>query len=214
MATFIFVFCLPFFAFSKQKYEPKIGDILFQDLDCGDFCDAIEKVTEGRNGKEFSHMGILNQNPSGEWVVYEANGQGVVATSYEKFIFRSVDEKKRPKILVTRLKKRYQNAIPQVIDFINEKLGKVKYDPIFDFENDRYYCSEMIYFAFIKTKYGKTVFTAKPMTFKDPDTGEFFPAWVEHYKRLQTKIPEGKLGINPGIMSQSRALKVVYDFQN
>ncbi|MHC4724324.1 MAG: hypothetical protein ACYS9V_08765 [Planctomycetota bacterium] len=40
-------------------FEPKEGDLLFQDLDCGPLCDAIEKVTTGYQGSNFSHVGIL-----------------------------------------------------------------------------------------------------------------------------------------------------------
>jgi len=35
------------------------GDLLFQDLDCGPLCDAIEKVTTGYQGANFSHVGIV-----------------------------------------------------------------------------------------------------------------------------------------------------------
>ena len=33
----------------------KEGDLLFQDLNCGELCDAIETVTQGVDGKDFSH---------------------------------------------------------------------------------------------------------------------------------------------------------------
>jgi len=50
----------------------------------------------------------------------------------------------------------------------------------------------------------------KPMTFKDLDTGNFNPVWVEYYKNLNVKIPEGKLGINPGGISLSDKIDIVH----
>ncbi len=35
------------------------GDLLFQNLNCGELCDAIEAVTEGVNGKDFSHCAMV-----------------------------------------------------------------------------------------------------------------------------------------------------------
>ena len=35
------------------------GDFIFQNLDCGSLCDAIEQVTEGIYGMDFSHIGLV-----------------------------------------------------------------------------------------------------------------------------------------------------------
>ena len=45
-----------------QDLDPKnfrTGDLLFQDIDCGGLCDAIEKVTAGVKGYHFSHVGLV-----------------------------------------------------------------------------------------------------------------------------------------------------------
>ena len=46
--------------FTHQPHpELREGDLLFQNLNCGALCDAIETVTEGVDGKDFSHCGIV-----------------------------------------------------------------------------------------------------------------------------------------------------------
>ena len=47
-----------FYGFS-QNIKLKTGDILFQSMNCGPLCEAINEVTEGYQGKDFSHLGIV-----------------------------------------------------------------------------------------------------------------------------------------------------------
>jgi hypothetical protein len=47
------------------------------------------------------------------------------------------------------------------------------------------------------------------MTFKNPETKEFFPAWILYYATLQKDIPEGKAGINPGLISRSPNIRII-----
>ena len=44
---------------NEPIFELQEGDLLFQDGDCGDFCAAIEAVTDGVNDWEFSHVGLV-----------------------------------------------------------------------------------------------------------------------------------------------------------
>ena len=60
-----------------QKFEIKSGDLLFLDMDCGEFCDAVEKVTFGVNGAKFSHIGLVSVQENGEKMVLEAVSKGV-----------------------------------------------------------------------------------------------------------------------------------------
>jgi hypothetical protein len=50
------------------------------------------------------------------------------------------------------------------------------------------------------------------MTFKNPQTGKFFKAWVDYYKQLEFRIPEGEKGSNPGSIANSKRLEFVYSF--
>ena len=40
-----------------------------------------------------------------------------------------------------------------------------------------------------------------------------FRHWEDYYKELNHPIPEGKLGLNPGGMSRSDAIDIVYIFE-
>ncbi|MFM7724274.1 MAG: YiiX/YebB-like N1pC/P60 family cysteine hydrolase, partial [Bacteroidota bacterium] len=177
----------------KEDLQP--GDIVFQDLDCGPMCDAIEAVTEGANGKDYSHCGMIIQEGDSLKVI-EAIGEGVVVTSWKDFVGRS------SKIQAARLKTMGEAGVQRAIGYAISLIGK-PYDDAFLLNNDRYYCSELLYEAFIAANYGKEVFQLSPMTFKEPNTLEYYPVWVDYYSKLKCPIPEGKPGLNPGGISRS-----------
>lgn len=182
------------------------GDLLFQNLNCGPLCDAIEAVTEGVDDKDFSHIGLVVRIHDSLRVL-EAIGSEVQATPVNVFFARSGDTGTVRNITLGRLKKAYQPLIPEAVSFAQSQIGKA-YDDDYLMNNGKWYCSELIYEAFKKANKGQEIFLLKPMTFKDPKTGIFFPAWVDYYKNLGIDIPEGKPGINPGLMSQSANLDI------
>lgn len=196
--TLVFV-SLICFSCAEVDFSWQEGDILFQDGDCGDFCDAIRKVTEGYQGNEFSHNGLLIRE-EGEWFVLEAIGKGVSQTPLDDFLNRHLDEKGSPKVMVGRLNVEYQHLIPTAIQEAKTKLG-APYDHAFSFENDAYYCAELIHFAFKEANDGQDLFQPNPMTYADPDTGELFPIWDKYFQQLGIEVPEGEMGLNPGGMS-------------
>lgn len=203
---------LSFNVFSqKENFNFKEGDLLFQDLDCGDLCTAIEKVTPGYNNFKFSHIGLLFKNKNGELLVIEAIGKGVCLTPIDSFMFRSIDKDYNPKVVVGRLKPEFSHLITKAIKKAIELLH-YPYDDEFIINNKRYYCSELIYEAFKYANNGKDFFKLQPMTFKDPATGEFFATWIEYYKNLKKTIPEGKPGINPGLISISNKINILKIF--
>jgi Permuted papain-like amidase enzyme, YaeF/YiiX, C92 family len=181
------------------------GDLLFQDLDCGPLCDAIEKVTSGYQGAKFSHVGIAAKDDSGHPVVIEAVSSGVEVTPLQTFLDRSLDESGRPKVAVGRLKAPYRHLIPSAIKEAFGLKGR-PYDKVFAFDNGAYYCSELIYEIFRRASGDIPVFAARPMTFKDPNTGRTDPVWRQYFKELGVPVPEGRPGINPGGLSCSGAL--------
>ena len=70
----------------NTQIKLKAGDLLFQDLNCGPLCDAIEAVTEGENGRDFSHCAmVISINDSLK--VIEAIGQQVQINSLEERLF-------------------------------------------------------------------------------------------------------------------------------
>lgn len=192
-----------------SHYIPKTGDLLFQDLDCGELCEAIEKVTSGYEGRNFSHVGIVSvENDSA--FVYEAIGPGVIKTSLYNFLNRSIDKNGNPKVLAGRIHQKYDYSIPGAIA-VCRNLINAPYDDVFELNNHSYYCSELVYFAFLDSA-GIKLFEITPMTFKDPATGKTFPAWEKYYEELGDSIPEGKPGLNPGGISRSEKIKIVYKF--
>jgi hypothetical protein len=208
---YIGVFSLGCGRSSLRAFELEQGDLLFQDVDCGPMCDAIEKVTTGYKGANFSHVGIASKTHDGEVVVIEAVSAGVKITDLEAFLKRSSDDAGRPKVVVGRLKKRYRNLVPPAIEASLALKGK-PYDKAFVIDNDAYYCSELVYEAFLQANGGKPVFELKPMTFNDPDTGNLFFVWKDYYKDLGVAVPQGQPGINPGGISRSPVLDIVHRY--
>ena len=188
------------FGFS-QNVKLKTGDILFQSMNCGPLCDAINEVTEGYQGKDFSHLGMVYIKNDSVFVI-EAAGKAVKITSYETFKTYTTEE-----MFVGRLKRKYRKYIPEAISFSLQQVG-VPYDDEYLYNNGKYYCSELIYDAFLHA-YKKPLFDLYPMTFKSPKSNEYFEVWADYYENLKMEIPEGQLGCNPGGISTSDKLKII-----
>lgn len=198
----------PFFAFKATAQQKiKAGDLLFQDLNCGDLCNAIEAVTKGIDGKNFSHCAIVVQVDDNLQVV-EAIGSKVQLSSLQHFFARSGDTNYIKNITIARIASKYQHLLKKATNVAITKIGK-PYDDEFVMNDDKYYCSELLYEAFKEANYQKDFFLLAPMTFKDPNTKNYFPAWIEYYKSLNKSIPEGKPGINPGLISRSKKIKII-----
>ena len=41
------------------------------------------------------------------------------------------------------------------------------------------------------------------------DSYNYSPFWIEHYKSLNTAIPEGQLGTNPADMAKSNVIELL-----
>jgi len=193
----------------KNNYFPQAGDLLFQDLDGSPFCDAVEKVTSGYSEANLTHVGIVACNDDNQIVVLEAIQEGVKATPLDTFLSRSHDVNGKPKVIVGRLKKKYRRLIKPALAEAFARVGKA-YDNFFNIENDAYYCSELVYECFRIANSGKPLFILEPMTFKDPDTQAIFPAWQEYFAELNSPVPEGAPGLNPGSISRSPVLHIVH----
>ena len=185
----------------SQKLTLKSGDLLFQSMNCGPLCEAINEVTSGYQGRDFSHLGLVYLKNDSIYVI-EAAGTEVKITPFETFKTYTTE-----KMFVGRLKRKYRALIPEAIAFALQQIG-VPYDEEYVYNNGKYYCSELLYEAFLHAN-KKPFFELFPMTFKSPKSNEFFEVWAEYYKKLHMEIPEGKPGCNPGGISTSAKLKII-----
>lgn len=181
------------------------GDFLFLDLDCGALCDAIEAVTEGCCGKDFSHLGLIERRNDSVFVL-EAMGNSVRATPL--LIFLAYTGKPA---VHARLKKKYQRLIPSAMEYGRKQTGK-PYDDAFLPDNGKFYCSELVYEAFRESNGGKAFFQLQPMTFRQPGSSSYFPVWTEYYQKLGIPVPEGLPGCNPGGISRSDFLEILGEY--
>ncbi|AWG24942.1 YiiX/YebB-like N1pC/P60 family cysteine hydrolase [Flavobacterium kingsejongi] len=206
MRKYTFLFLLLFSWTAQSQQLPlsalKTGDLIFQDMDCGPLCDAIEAVTEGYDGHDFSHMGLVYIQKDTIYII-EAAGTKVRLNPLSSFSKNT----HRP-MYVGRLKSKYQKLIPAAIAFSLQQMG-VPYDEEYVYDNGKYYCSELIYDAFKSANKNKPFFQLFPMTYKKPGTDDFFPAWKTYYEEIGKEIPEGKPGCNPGGMSTSDKLTII-----
>jgi len=201
---------------AQENFQLQKGDFLFQDLDSSPLCDAIELVTPGYKGANFSHIGMVVElgdpyciNPDYNYNdhvrILEAFPTRVRTIRVDSFLNRSLDNNGNPKVIVGRLKVKYAHAISNAIKFVNKQLGK-PYDDEFLMKNKKYYCSELIYESFESDN----IFELQPMTFLHPETKDTLKIWKKYYSDLGVKIPQNKLGINPGIMSLSDKIEIVH----
>jgi hypothetical protein len=197
----ISILLLFFNACQKEEIHLQNGDFIFQTLDCGPLCDAILEVTPAYENHRFNHLGmVFIENDSVK--IIEAAGNAVRVVSLEKFLSNS----QKPHF-VGRLKSEFKPLIPKAISFAKSKIG-TPYDDAYLYDNEAYYCSELIYDAFLFSNQ-KPLFSMQPMTFKSPKTNEFAPAWVEYYESLKIPIPEGELGCNPGGFATSEVIEIL-----
>ena len=207
--------CDPVSTRRVDRFVPEPGDLLFQDLDSGPLCDAIEQVTAGYDGANLSHVGLVAGDAHRGLVVIEAVSAGVVATPLSTFLARSLDNGHRPKVLVGRLNPALvpdcRGLIRRAVEQARALEGKT-YDRQFLIGNDSYYCSELVYEAFRRANNGRPLFALQPMTFKEPGSAEPMAVWRTYFAGLGVAIPEGCPGINPGGLSRSPLLTMVHEY--
>ncbi|MDP4203970.1 MAG: YiiX/YebB-like N1pC/P60 family cysteine hydrolase [Bacteroidota bacterium] len=192
--------------FAQQSHfatQVKEGDIVFQHLNGGELGRAIDKVTRGYRDRDYNHCGLVVRVGDSLKVI-EAIGKNVHLTTIKEFEGRCAEAD----LLIGRLYPKYSSLILKAEKAALAFQG-VPYDDYFEMDNGRLYCSELIYEAFKIANDGKPFFVLKPMTFKDPDTGQLFSSWVEYYKNLNCPIPQGKPGINPGLLSRSSKIIII-----
>lgn len=194
---------------SAQNFKPQAGDLIFQE-DCADSTDnTIKAVTSSIADYQFTHVGIVYIDEKDSIYVIEATRPKVAVTPLEEYLHLTKDSSVCfPKSVVGRLKQEYQYCIPKAIQEGLRLIGK-DYDDGFVMDNDKYYCSELIYDIFLKANGGTPIFPLNIMTFKSPSTGAVTDGWTAYFQKYNLLIPEGELGINPGAMSRSDVIDII-----
>ena len=174
----------------------KTGDLIFQDLDCGELCDAIENVTKIQfhvDGPSLSHVGMIFKKNDQTFVI-EAYGSRVVMTPIQEVLGRPQNSPSKIIHLkdVRGLSKHFSLRLAKAAQ---RYVGRF-YDDHFDISDETYYCSELIYKIFQDANNGKEFFHLLPMMFGAPNSQER-DVWKKYFGDLKTTIPEGRPGISP-----------------
>ena len=183
---------------NSPKIELKTGDLLFRGESGKDLSEAIDRVTQTDAATHFSHVGIVKTSGDSVFVLHASTNGGTCQVSLNEFLHLEGDS---TQVVAYRLKEPWQKAIPAAVNRAEEMLGK-PYNFSYILSDSTHYCSEFIY----RTFEPDSVFALNPMTFKDPETGEFLPTWVEYYKNMGIEIPEGLPGCNPNGLAASEKL--------
>lgn len=192
-------FCIVACSTSEKKPALENGDLLFQGVSSSQLSEAIDKVTQTEIATHFSHVGLVELASNGELFVLHAEPEkGSCRVPIREFLEADEDSLET---IVYRLKEPYRKGILDAIAQAKTMLGK-PYNFTYVLSDSTHYCSEFVYKAFALD----SVFRMNPMSFKDPDTGEFFPLWIQHYEKYGIPIPEGLPGCNPNGMAASDKL--------
>ncbi|MDG1227385.1 MAG: YiiX/YebB-like N1pC/P60 family cysteine hydrolase, partial [Polaribacter sp.] len=132
---------------NKNNFEIREGDLFFQNTGTGEIDNAIKNVTATKLSKNYSHVGMAVKKDE-KWFVLEAiPKEGICETPLAKFLNRNKSKSNKSQTKVARLDNDYQTYISEAIEYGRERINK-PYDDIFLWDDDSYYCSELIYKMF------------------------------------------------------------------
>ena len=197
----------------SDEFEIKQGDLLFQNTGTGEIDNAIKDVTATSFSKNYSHVGMAMKKDK-KWFVVEAiPKKGICQTPLREFLNRNKNKFNRSQTMVARLDSYYLPYISRAIAYGIERIN-TPYDEIFLWDDNSFYCSELIYkmFSSQDLPIDSIPFLTHPMTFND-STGNPMPSWVTYYETLNQTIPEGIEGTNPNLMASSPNIKFIHDYE-
>jgi len=174
------------------------GDLLFvEGLTNGNMDKAIMESTG-----TMVHIGIVEVKEDSVYVIDAAPKTGVSRRPLDAFVEAQKDELGNcPTIKQMRLIDTI--GVSSFIERAKNLVGS-SYDFTFLPDNDKYYCSELVYVCYVRD--GNPLFEAIPMNFCNSD-GHFDPYWIDLFKEQEMEIPQGILGTNPNAMFNTFILK-------
>ena len=183
------------------------GDLVFLDLDCGELCDAMARVTEeqfGVSGPALSHVAIVERSATGLSVLEAWPGTGVARTPLAQVLAR----KQRSPARYLRLRGDLRSAGEAATRAAAARIG-TPYDDDFLPDNGKLYCSELVQEAYHEALSGSgtpSPFRASPMAFGAPGSTAR-AVWNHYYGERHMPVPDGVAGISPlGVYLEARPL--------
>jgi hypothetical protein len=195
---------------SWKTFEFESGDILFQDLDCGPFCDAIKTVAPVINERRYSHVGLVYVVRDSVYII-EAWDNDVHILPLEKFMARQAAGNGEPKVTIGRVSAEYQSLGSRAVGFALEQRAKLLDDDMI-YDNGKYYSAELIYDSYKAANHGKAVFEMGIFNFNNPRTAKTLPYWDTYFKQLKMKVPDGKAGLYPSSLANDEAIEIITSF--
>jgi hypothetical protein len=121
------------------RYRPEIGDVIVQSITpCGRLLRTIKGVTESK----WCHCGVVDRKDD-SWVVCEAVGNGVRYTPLAYFLLRgeTID------FAAYRLAGDFRRSAGALAACCGKYVGR-PYDIQYELDDEKIYCSELVYKAF------------------------------------------------------------------
>lgn len=181
-------------------YTPKDCDLIFQVAEATDFSRAITDATAQSDVTKFDHVGMIVTENKEVFVLEATSRKGVVLTPFQEFVAKS-----DAGYIIKRVKKPLDTK--KIISNAKSHLGKA-YDWSFRPNNNKLYCSELIYESFTDEN-DQPIFHAQPMNFRDAN-GDIPTFWIDLFQKLGEQIPEGVMGTNPNDLSKEKSLVEVW----
>lgn len=204
----LLLFVVTMTACNKATYEPCKGDLLFVvGEESSEFSEAITKSTAHHEELKYDHVAIVDIVNDSVCVIEASSRGGVNVMPWPEFMESAKMSNNCVGIVVKRVN--VPIDVDEAIKIARSHLGE-EYDWSFRPDNDKMYCSELVYESYLD-KEGLHIFNADPMSFRDAE-GNLPQFWVDLYSRLGEEVPEGVLGTNPTKMSQSPLLIEVWRF--
>jgi hypothetical protein len=195
---------------SWKTFKFESGDILFQDLDCGPFCDAIKTVSPAINERRYSHTGLVYVVQDSVYVI-EAWDKDVHILPLYKFMERQLTGNGEPKVTLGRVSSDYQFLAGRAVGFALEQRAKPVDDEL-TYDNGKYYSAELVFDAYKAAHHGKALFEMGTLNFYDPRTARTLPFWDSYFKELNKKVPEGKPGLYPASLALDDNIEIITSF--
>ncbi len=177
----------------------KEGDLLFYVTSTGN---PIADVTTGFENSAITHVAIFHRIHRKIYTL-EAIHKGVVLQPVDSLL--SLRANKKAHVLVGRVCQGLDKkaSVAHALHYLGRP-----YDFYFEPGDSAIYCSELIQLCY-KDKKGQEIFKTIPMSFHN-SKGIITEYWKKYYNAAGKEVPEGVPGSNPGQLSRSKKINILY----